>query len=924
MKRILKKLLIIILIILILNNFLITPNVYAVDELGDSIAGLFAGVIGILTIIYRVPVVMIGWLINRFMAALAFAENTDQTTSGILSIFDILFTRVKILEINFFEFSNGGDSLVDQFRINVAAWFYIIRNVSAAILLVILIYIGIRMAISTIASDRAIYKRMLVDWAASLGLIFILNYIIIFVIEVNNAIVNALAESLGDGSELTATMNAFADKGMELFGGVPSIVCTIIFVMLIWQTAALFFSYFNRMLKVAFLIIISPLISLTYSIDKIGDGKAQALEAWLKEFVYTILIQPFHCAIYMSLISTAFDALIDLGGFSELSKTLGVGIFSIVCVIFTREAEKILRKIFGFKDDNNSTSLVAGAAVASIAMSKAKSAGKGTVKAFNGAKDFLGKASISSTLTNLKAEGIAAARYLSKNNTDKDGNVKKDYADLRSEERAKAYQKKAEDWEKKYMHAKDGENESKKFLTDIQKSQEFIEEKAKIEAESGETMSKDELNAVARFNVAKRIRDSNAKNPYAITKRTITRATSGIHKAKVKAIQAVNSVNPFENTTRFLASEGIQGGAAMFAGAGTLGLKGSPAVAAAAAVGTGKAIGEYTKGRKSAFKSNINELVEQHSDITPKSTVRGDKTKLLNKISGSSTDYNLDGDTIPNKLKSIIDEIQAAAKAAGGKELEESEIVTTIKENKTNPSGGLEKLYEKMEIPESGAGSDKLMRLNNAKTALTNYGVEYAISSTFAEANGVSVSSADLITSIEDDDHIIYSKEDKEYRDGQIRNLKIIKESLDNPNSTTVQQEVNKIPIEELEDFYEAYERISEIGQESVKRIKIDESDLGEDTTELGVMRAKLKNEANNLERKRALLIGNAIRDIDAKNAEAVEALINKVTADINKILKSDTASTGASSTEKTQLEAIKSDLDKKMTELEKLKKENS
>ena len=31
---------------------------------------------------------------------------------------------------------------------------------------------------------------------------------------------------------------------------------------------------------------ISPLISITYSIDKIGDGKSQALNTWLKEFIY--------------------------------------------------------------------------------------------------------------------------------------------------------------------------------------------------------------------------------------------------------------------------------------------------------------------------------------------------------------------------------------------------------------------------------------------------------------------------------------------------------------------------------------------------------------------------------------------------------------------------------------------------------------
>ena len=52
------------------------------------------------------------------------------------------------------------------------------------------------MAISTIASDRAMYKKMLVDWCASMALLFLLHYIMIFTIAVNNAIINALSTGI--------------------------------------------------------------------------------------------------------------------------------------------------------------------------------------------------------------------------------------------------------------------------------------------------------------------------------------------------------------------------------------------------------------------------------------------------------------------------------------------------------------------------------------------------------------------------------------------------------------------------------------------------------------------------------------------------------------------------------------------------------
>ena len=39
----------------------------------------------------------------------------------------------------------------------------------------------------------------------------------------------------------------------------------------------------------AFLTIIAPLVALTYPIDKINDGKAQAFNMWFKEYIFNLL-----------------------------------------------------------------------------------------------------------------------------------------------------------------------------------------------------------------------------------------------------------------------------------------------------------------------------------------------------------------------------------------------------------------------------------------------------------------------------------------------------------------------------------------------------------------------------------------------------------------------------------------------------------
>ena len=63
-----------------------------------------------------------------------------------------------------------------------------------------------------------------------------------------------------------------------------------------------FATYVKRMITIAFLIMISPIITITYSLDRMGDGKSQALNTWFKNFVYNILLQPIQCIIYLALV----------------------------------------------------------------------------------------------------------------------------------------------------------------------------------------------------------------------------------------------------------------------------------------------------------------------------------------------------------------------------------------------------------------------------------------------------------------------------------------------------------------------------------------------------------------------------------------------------------------------------------------------
>lgn len=333
----------------------------ALSVVGTGVDGL----VGILSKIPQISFLLSGMALQGLIGQIA--KIGGDKIEGFLTPDDILFNRVGITEIDFFNFS-GETSVVNTIRTNIATWYYILRILAIIILLAVLIYIGIRMAISTVASEQAQYKRMLTDWIVSFVILFLLNYIIIFTIEANNALVGMLAgparTTIGSG-----IVNKLIIMSATSIRATNSWSAFIVYMALIGMTTAFLVTYIKRMLTIGFLIIISPLITITYAVDKVKDAKAQALNTWLKEFMFNVLIQPFHCIIYLVFISTVMDTL---GTKASLAKM----ILAIICMKFMWTAEGIVKKIFGFKEASSLADTVAAGFTVKAIGDVAKRAGQ--------------------------------------------------------------------------------------------------------------------------------------------------------------------------------------------------------------------------------------------------------------------------------------------------------------------------------------------------------------------------------------------------------------------------------------------------------------------------------------------------------------------------------------------------------------------
>ncbi len=280
----------------------------------------------------------------------------------------------------------------------ISKWYVALRNLAIVGLLIVLVYIGIRILLSSASDQVAKYKEMLMNWVMALVIVFFIHYIMLALVTVNNSIINFLSKdtykdlsstvvtdqlnstwqkaglttkatggeisgneeflNLGDTlmntvrwNETTARDNKgngdaqYSDHLLATFGYAAMYLALVVYTLIFSVR------YLKRVIYLAFLTVIAPMVSLTYPIDKVGDGRAQAFGTWFKEYLFNLLIQPIHLLLYVVLVSSALD-------FAQANPLYG-----IIAIGFILEAEKFIKSMFGIQGENGALGAFASGAL---------------------------------------------------------------------------------------------------------------------------------------------------------------------------------------------------------------------------------------------------------------------------------------------------------------------------------------------------------------------------------------------------------------------------------------------------------------------------------------------------------------------------------------------------------------------------------
>ena len=221
-KNFIKKLAFSIITFVILLNFCATPSVNAKTTFGGTMMTYMRD---FATAIADVAATLVQFGVTGEWSYAVDEEGTgnpegdywikaDKFRYPILQISpEVIFTNnVEMLDANFISPVNNKEYLVElkddgvlhMLRNIIAGWYVTLRTIAVVGLLSVLIYIGIRIIISSTAGDKAKYKQRLLDWVVAFCLLFFMHYIMAAAVTV----VEKVNDMLGEASNVT--------QGLEL------------------------------------------------------------------------------------------------------------------------------------------------------------------------------------------------------------------------------------------------------------------------------------------------------------------------------------------------------------------------------------------------------------------------------------------------------------------------------------------------------------------------------------------------------------------------------------------------------------------------------------------------------------------------------------------------------------------------------------
>lgn len=297
----------------------------------------------------------------------------------------IVFNGIAMLDPNFINPNDKSTAIVNIMSDTVQKMYYSFFTLAGTVFVLAAVIIGIKLAFSSLASEKAQYKDAIKHWLTGLAALFLMHFVLAGMFAINEQIciaasklcsnvtikINAFDFVPAVGSALKGIINtigaifgnsdaaSFAEIDAQGYGGLiikfavegilqQDLIYSIGLAIMLGQTFSLVLMYLKRVFYCIILGMVAPLVVAMDTIQKVLTGKdTGVLKNWFQNMVAIIFNQSFQ-AIFMCV------SIIIIGKINSLNTGTNTdmieAIVAIVAINAIMKFDKLFKEMLGIKD----------------------------------------------------------------------------------------------------------------------------------------------------------------------------------------------------------------------------------------------------------------------------------------------------------------------------------------------------------------------------------------------------------------------------------------------------------------------------------------------------------------------------------------------------------------------------------------------
>lgn len=320
-------------------------------------------------------------------------------SNGLTPVFpdQIVFNGISMFDPNFINPTSDQTAVVNIMSSTVRKIYYSFFSLSGTVFVLAAAVVGIKLAFSTLASQKAQYKEAIKHWVTGIAMLFLMHIILAGMFALNEQICESasiyadkikinfdLIGAIGAAADLVLPGASIAGEGIKAVigfastitnGAVPAnageiaipgftgiilkfviegvlkgdLIYSIGLAVMLGQTFTLIIRYFKRLFYCLLLGMIAPLVVAVDTIQKVVTGRDTGIfKAWFQNIVALIFTQSFQ-AVFLSVIILIIGEITQRSGTFTGVDTLE-GLIIIIALNALIKFDKLFKEILGVKD----------------------------------------------------------------------------------------------------------------------------------------------------------------------------------------------------------------------------------------------------------------------------------------------------------------------------------------------------------------------------------------------------------------------------------------------------------------------------------------------------------------------------------------------------------------------------------------------